>query len=140
MERREFMAFLGGAAAVLPLTASAQQPAPPSPAPGSPVREDWLDLRRQRHRKGRPLRRNGRTLLSDQRDRLIAAVGRPVGRAIEPSRDKAPRRMSRGHSSEAQMTTHRQFEQIEEGVSRRGLVQALAAGAAVSGFATPSYA
>jgi hypothetical protein len=38
------------------------------------------------------------------------------------------------------MTTHRQFEQIEEGVSRHGLVQALAAGAAVSGFATPSYA
>src|SRR3977135_4364110 len=38
------------------------------------------------------------------------------------------------------MTTHRQSEQFEEGVSRRGLVQALAAGAAASGFATPSSA
>src|SRR6195256_61477 len=37
------------------------------------------------------------------------------------------------------MTTHSQSEQIETGVSRRGLVQALAAGAAASG-ATPSSA
>jgi len=42
MRRREFMAFLGSAAAVLPLTASAQQPAPPNP-----VRQDWLDRRKE---------------------------------------------------------------------------------------------
>src|ERR1700693_2751190 len=38
------------------------------------------------------------------------------------------------------MTTHSQFEQIEAGVSRRGLVQALAAGAAAASVATPSLA
>ena len=38
------------------------------------------------------------------------------------------------------MTTHRQSEQIEEGLSRRGLVQAMAAGAAAASVATPSSA
>jgi haloacetate dehalogenase len=38
------------------------------------------------------------------------------------------------------MTTHRQSEHIEDGLSRRGLVAALAAGAATAGIATPSSA
>src|SRR6266516_1618720 len=38
------------------------------------------------------------------------------------------------------MTTHLQSEQIEEGLSRRGLVQGLAAGAAAASVATPSSA
>ncbi|HEY3643228.1 MAG TPA: alpha/beta fold hydrolase, partial [Xanthobacteraceae bacterium] len=38
------------------------------------------------------------------------------------------------------MTTHLQSEQMEEGLSRRGLVQALAAGAAAASVATPSLA
>jgi haloacetate dehalogenase len=38
------------------------------------------------------------------------------------------------------MTTHLQTEQIEEGLSRRGLVQAMAAGAAAAAVATPSLA
>src|SRR5271169_4695842 len=42
MRRREFMAFLGCAAAALPLTASAQRA-----APLSPVRQDWLDRRKE---------------------------------------------------------------------------------------------
>ena len=38
------------------------------------------------------------------------------------------------------MTTHLQSEQIEEGLSRRGLVQAMAAGAAAASVATPASA
>src|SRR5215469_6450381 len=41
---------------------------------------------------------------------------------------------------EAEMTTHLQSGQIEQGVSRRGLVQALATGAAAASVATPSLA
>jgi haloacetate dehalogenase len=43
-------------------------------------------------------------------------------------------------TSEAEMTTQLQTEQIEEGLSRRGLVQALAAGAAAASVVTPSLA
>ena len=43
MERREFIAFLGSAAATLPLTALAQQQS----APRSPVRQDWLDRHKE---------------------------------------------------------------------------------------------
>src|SRR5258708_6787521 len=42
--------------------------------------------------------------------------------------------------SEAEMTTHLQSEQIDKGLSRRGLVQALATGAAAASVATPSLA
>src|SRR3989442_8631307 len=38
------------------------------------------------------------------------------------------------------MTTHLQSQQMEEGFSRRGLVQTLAAGAAAASVATPSLA
>ena len=38
------------------------------------------------------------------------------------------------------MTTHRPSEQIEQGLSRRGLVQALAAGTAAASIAAPSLA
>ena len=38
------------------------------------------------------------------------------------------------------MTTQLQTEQIEEGLSRRGLVQALAAGAAAASVGTPALA
>ena len=38
------------------------------------------------------------------------------------------------------MTTHPKSEKIEEGLSRRGLVRALAAGAASASIATPSLA
>src|SRR5215467_1031050 len=42
--------------------------------------------------------------------------------------------------SEAEMTKHRQSEQSKDGMSRRNLVQALAAGAAASSWVTPSSA
>src|SRR5258705_9996088 len=42
--------------------------------------------------------------------------------------------------SEAEMTTHLKSEQIDKGLSRRGLVQALATGAAAASVATPSLA
>src|SRR5262249_46456802 len=43
-------------------------------------------------------------------------------------------------TSEADRTPHPQSKTIEAGVSRRGLVQALAAGAAVASIATPARA
>src|SRR5580700_9886995 len=42
VKRREFMAFMGSVATAFPLTASAQPSAPPSP-----VRQDWLDRRKE---------------------------------------------------------------------------------------------
>src|SRR5262245_31318720 len=44
MQRREFLALAGGAAAALPLAASAA-PAPTTPL--SPVRQDWLDRHKE---------------------------------------------------------------------------------------------
>jgi pimeloyl-ACP methyl ester carboxylesterase len=43
-------------------------------------------------------------------------------------------------TEEADMTMHLQSEQTEEGLSRRGLVQTLAAGVAIASVATPSSA
>jgi hypothetical protein len=43
-------------------------------------------------------------------------------------------------TSEAEMNTLLQSEPIEKGLSRRGLVQALAAGAAAASVATPALA
>src|SRR5258707_8397696 len=55
-------------------------------------------------------------------------------------RHLTPPSLCRNLTSEAEMTTHLQSEHIEQGLSRRGLVQALAAGVAAASVATPSLA
>src|SRR5260221_10336709 len=61
-------------------------------------------------------------------------------RPFQTVRHQPPPSLCRNLTSEAEMTTHLQSEHIEQGLSRRGLVQALAAGVAAASVATPSLA
>src|SRR5690349_16125736 len=79
---------------------------------------------------------------------LLRAKGRrepPPGPLCRPKRPTSRQllgvnRTYRRHRDEAEMNTHLQSEHKEGGLSRRGLVQALAAGAAAVSVATPASA
>src|SRR5438034_1026296 len=81
-------------------------------------------------------------------------IGDPPGNAAEAKFGVSPNQFARIRTvrhvmltialskpiDEADMTKHPQSEQSGEGLSRRGLVQALAAGAAAASIATPAAA